>query len=60
MYARKDEYIKDDYHLLFTCFAYSAIRESHDDILRVVDDFSITLKRTPTRLSSYVYALFTH
>ena len=48
------------YHLLFTCSQYSAIRESYDDILRGGDDFNIILKRTPKRLSSYIYNLFAH
>ena len=56
----KEGLVEDEYHLLFTCSAYSAIRESYDDILRGGDDLSVTLKRTPRRLSSYVYALFTH
>ena len=55
----KEGLVEDEYHLLFTCSAYSAIRESYDDILRRDDDLSITLKGTPRRLSSYLYALFT-
>ena len=56
----KEGLVEDEYHLLFTCSAYSAIHESYDDILRGGDDLSITLKRTPRRLNAYVYALFTH
>ena len=44
-----------------TCYlhvAYSAIRESYDDILTGGDDLRVSLKRTRRRLSSYVYALF--
>ena len=32
--ACQEELVEDEYHLLFTCFAYGAIRESYDDILR--------------------------
>ena len=39
--------VEDEYHLLFTCVAFSAIRKSYDDILRGDDDLSITLKRAP-------------
>ena len=53
----KEGLVEDEYHLLFTCFAYSAIHENYDDILRGGDDI---LKLTPRRLSSYAYALFTH
>ena len=56
----KEGLVEDEYHLLFTCSTYSAIHESYDDILSGGDDLSVTLKRTPRRLSSYVYALFTH
>ena len=52
--------VVDEYHLLFTCSAYSVVRESYDDILKGGDDLSVTLKRTPRRLNSYVYALVTH
>ena len=55
----KEGLVEDEYHLLFTCSPYSAIRESYDDILRGGDDLSIALKRTPRRLSSYVCGLFT-
>ena len=56
----KEGLVEDEYHLLFTCSAYSAIRESYDERLRVGDNLSIILTRTPRRLSSYVYALFAH
>ena len=56
----KEGLVEDEYHLLFICSSYSAIRETYDYILRGGDDLSATLKRTPRRLSSYVYALFTH
>ena len=56
----KEGLIEDEYHLLFTCSAYSAIRESYGDILSGGNDLSIILNRTPRRLSSYVHALFTH
>ena len=35
--------IDDEYHLLFTCFAFSAIHTSCDYILRRGDNFSVTL-----------------
>ena len=38
---------------------YNVIHES-DDILKGGDDLSVTLKGTPRRLSSWLYALFTH
>ena len=47
----------------FTCSAYSAysaIHSSYADILRGSDNLSAILKTPPGRLSSYVYALFTH
>ena len=50
----KEGLVEDEYHLLFTCSTYSAIRESYDDILRGCDDLNVTLKRTPRRLSSCV------
>ena len=56
----KEGLIEHAHHLLFTCSAYSAIHESYDDILRGGDDMSATLKRTPGRLSSYVYAPYSH
>ena len=56
----KEGLLEDEDQLFSTCSAYNAIRKSYDDILRGGDDFSVTLKRTPRRLSSYVYALFTH
>ena len=52
--------VEDEYHLLFTCSAYSAIHESYDEILRGGDDLSVTPKRTTRPLSSHVYALLTH
>ena len=56
----KEGLVEDEYHLLFTFSTYSAIHESYDDILREGDDLSAALNRTPRRLSSCVYALFTH
>ena len=56
----KEGLVEDEYHLLFTCSAYSAIRESYNDILRGGDNLNIILNRTPTRLSLHVYALFAH
>ena len=56
----KEGLVEDEYHLLYICSPYSAIRESYDDILRGDDDLNATLKRIPRRFSSYVYALFTH
>ena len=56
----EDGLVEDEYHLLFTCFACSTIRDNCDDILRKGDDLRVTLKRTPRRFSSYVYPLFTH
>ena len=56
----KEGLVEDEYHFIFTCFAYSAIHENYVDILRGGHDLSETLKRTPKRLRSYVYALFTH
>ena len=56
----KEGLVEDEYHLLFTCSAYSAVCESYDDILRGGDDLHVTLKRIPRRLSSYVDALITH
>ena len=56
----KEGLVEDEYHLLFTCSAYSAVCESYDDILRGGDDLHVTLKRIPRRLSSYVDALFTN
>ena len=32
--------VEDEYRFLFTCSAYSVIRESYDDILRGDDDLS--------------------
>ena len=55
----KEGQVEDEYHLLFKCFGYSAIRGIYDDILRGVDNLNITLKETGKRLSSYLYALFT-
>ena len=52
--------MEDEHHSLFTPFAYSVIHKCYGDILIGGDDLSITLKRTSRRLSSYVYALFTH
>ena len=52
--------VEDECHLLFTCSAYSAIRARYDDILRGSDNLSAILRTSPRRLSSYVYALFTH
>ena len=43
-----------------TCYAYSATHESYKDTLRGSDDLNVTLKRTPRRLRSYVYSLFTY
>ena len=51
--------VEDEYHLLFTCSAYSAIRGSYDDILRGGDDLNVILKRTPRRLSLYVCLIHT-
>ena len=48
--------MEDEHHLLFTSFAYyGAIHENYDDILIGGDDLSITLNRTSTRLSSYLF-----
>ena len=44
----------------FTCSTYSAIRSRYADILRRSDSLSAILKTPSRRLSSYVYALFTH
>ena len=52
--------VEDECHLLFTCSTYSAIRSRYVDILRGSDNLSAILKTPPRRLSSYVYALFTH
>ena len=52
--------VEDECHLLFTCLAYSAIRSSYVDILGGSDNLSAILKTPTRRLSSYVYALFTH
>ena len=52
--------VEDECHLLFTCSTYSAIRSRYVDILRGNDNLSAILKTPPRRLSSYVYALFTH
>ena len=43
----KEELVEDEFHLLFTCSSYSAIRESYVDILRGGDELSVTLNRTP-------------
>ena len=51
--------VEDECHLLFTCSAYSA-RSRYVDILRGSVNLSAILKTPPRRLSSYVYALFTH
>ena len=52
--------VEDECHLMFTCLAYSAIRSRYVDILRGSGNLSAILKTPPRRLSSYVYALFTH
>ena len=52
--------MKDECHFLFTRSIYSAIHSRYVDILRGSDNVSTILKTPPRRLSSYVYALFTH
>ena len=52
--------VEDECHLLFTRLTYSAIRSRYANILRGSDNLSAILKTPPRRLSSYVYALFTH
>ena len=52
--------VEDEYHFLFTCSTYSAIRSRYADILRGNDNLSAILKTPSRRLSSYVYALFTY
>ena len=52
--------VEDECHLLFTCSTYSAIHSRYADVLRGSDNLSAILKTPPRRLSSYVYALFTH
>ena len=52
--------VEVEYHFPFICSVYSVIIESFDDILRGSDESSVILKRTPKRLSSYMYALLTH
>ena len=49
----EEDRIEVDYHLLFYMLSY-------DDILRGGDDLSVTIKRAPRKLRSYVYALITH
>ena len=56
----KEGLVEDEYHLLFTCSAYSAVCESYDDILRGGDDLIITLKGTPRRLSSHMGMFYSH
>ena len=45
----KEGLVEDGYHLLFICFAYSAFRESYDDLLRGSDDLIVTLNITCRR-----------
>ena len=52
--------VEDECHLFFTYSTYNAIRSRCVDILRGSDNLSAILKTPPRRLSSYVYALFTH
>ena len=52
--------VEDKCHLLFTWSTYSVIRLRYVGILRGSDNLSAIIKTTPRRLSSYVYALFTH
>ena len=52
--------VEDECHMLFTCSKYSAISSRYADILRGSDNLSVILKTPLRRLSSYVYALFTH
>ena len=52
--------VEDECHLLFTCSAYSTIRSRYIVILRGSDNLSVILTTPLRRLSSYVYALFTH
>ena len=52
--------VENECDFLLTCLTYNAIVQRYDDILRWSENLSAILKTPPRRLSSYVYALFTH
>ena len=53
--------MEDGYHLPITCVTYNkVISEKYDDLLDEHDNVCVILAHPPTRVSTYVHALFSH